>query len=156
MSKDDLYFGVCCFKGIETCTACHCRWFYFCVAAVVRFAGFPPHPSILLLTHFKAQTLWNIVRAAIAYAVGNVRQSQLTQEASWERWFSLTVALNLAAVDGRGSAEDCQLDSPAQGHTEIVDLCLLFEDDISGLCFCSSVEWISRLCVSLKWSVDVI
>lgn len=113
-------------------------------------------PFIPLLTHFKAQTLWNIIRAAMACAVGNVHWSQLTQEASWERWFSLTVALNLAAVDGRGSAEGCQLDSPAQDHAEIVDLCLLLEDDISGLCFCSSAEWISRLCVPLKWSVDVI
>lgn len=50
MSKDELYFGVCCFKDAETCTACHCRWFYFCAALVVVFAGFLPLPFILLLT----------------------------------------------------------------------------------------------------------
>lgn len=107
MSKDELYFGVCRFKDTETCTACHCRWFYFCAASVVIFAGFLLLAFTPLLTcYFKAQTLWNIIRAATASAVGNAHQFSWPRRTAGRGDFSLSVALAPTAAGSRGSAED--------------------------------------------------
>lgn len=60
------------------------------------------------------------------------------------------MALNPGAAGGMGSAKAPSCVLQPWGPAEIVDLCFLLEDDISGLCFRSSAEWIGRLCVSLK------